>query len=494
MRTYLRNYTRLPSSPMHAELCAMVEQASLARGARIAVAAPRGHAKSTIVATALPLWQLCYGREQFIVILSATIDLARSHLDSIRREIEGNQLLRRDFPEICGTVRPWSKDDILTPNGVRLVALGSESQIRGRRHREARPTLIIADDFESDLGVRSAELRDRCAAWFNSAVAKAGTGDTNIIVVGTLLHPSSFLSTLIDPHRSPGWEGRRYRAVLSFADRADLWATWEAVFNRQEEFEGQHGPEAASTFYHRHEADMLIGTNVLWPERESYHDLMVLRVREGMRAFMAEKQNEPTNPETSIFAENVIRYWDDRFPEEASLLAHLDNTGGHMMFGACDPSLGKPGRGRDFTAIVTIARDLETGVLYVLDAFIAKLAPDRIVESIIDFSHRRNYAAFGIETVQFQQVLADEVQRKSRERGCEIPVRSITHDTDKLSRLQSIQPLVASGCIQFSRRHTLLIEQLLQAPDGAHDDGPDAVEMAVRTAQSYRHQSRIWYM
>ncbi len=52
----------------------------------------------------------------------------------------------------------------------------------------------------------------------------------------------------------------------------------------------------------------------------------------------------------------------------------------------------------------------------------------------------------------------------------------------KLGRIQRLQPLISSGALRFSRRQVTLLEQLRQFPMGAHDDGPDALEMAVSAA------------
>ena len=59
-RTYLPAHCRLPPSLMHREISAQLEDASRNRGARFAVAAPRGHAKSTLVSLVYLLWSICY--------------------------------------------------------------------------------------------------------------------------------------------------------------------------------------------------------------------------------------------------------------------------------------------------------------------------------------------------------------------------------------------------------------------------------------------------
>src|SRR4051812_42146640 len=84
-------------------------------GGRLAVAAPRGHAKSTIATLAFAMWCLLYGREHLLVIVSNTTEQAGKLLGHIKHEIESNRLLREDFPELAaaGRVAPWRKDSIL---------------------------------------------------------------------------------------------------------------------------------------------------------------------------------------------------------------------------------------------------------------------------------------------------------------------------------------------------------------------------------------------
>lgn len=87
-----------------------------------------------------------------------------------------------------------------------------------------------------------------------------------------------------------------------------------------------------------------------------------------------------------------------------------------------------------------------------------------------------------MESNQFQRFLSDELIRRSREAGVYVPVSHLNNTTDKLGRIQRLQPLIRSGTLRLSRRHVTLLDQLRHFPMGAADDGPDALEMAVRTA------------
>ena len=491
VQAYLPAHFRLPPSPMHVELFEMLQNASHRRNARIAVAAPRGHAKSTVVSLGYVLWCVCYQREAHIVIISNTADQAVDLLAAVKSELESNPRLIADFPEAAEPpgVKPgpkrWRKTDIITRNDIKIIALGAGQKIRGRKHHQHRPSLIILDDIENETEVDSADQREAKMTWFKKAVLKAGaTAHTNVVVVGTLLHYDALLTQLIEGRTMPGWDSRKYQAVLSWAQREDLWQQWAQIYTHQAEYQAQSGPDVARRSYDDHEDTMLEGTQVLWPERENYYQLMELRLCDGHASFDSEKQNEPVDPASCFFNLDSMHYWDDEYDSEEDFVAHL----GHdiRLWGACDPSLGIAGKNRDDTAIITIVQHRPTGHLYVLDADIGKRKPQNIINTIISYHRIRRYHRFGVESNQFQEFLADQLQQTSRQANVHVPVKKIKHTSDKFGRIQSLEPLITMGTLRFSRRHRVLLDQLRQFPKAAHDDGPDALQMAVElTRQSH---------
>lgn len=499
-RAYLPVHFKLAPSSMHTELLAELQEATVRRGAYLAIAAPRGHAKSTIVSLTYVLWSICYHKESFILLISNTFDLSSDFLSQIKQELQCNGRLLEDFPEVCeplgalpgagappgaGVRAPrWRRDEIITRNSVKVTALGAEKQIRGRRHHENRPTLIVMDDIENEAEVRSDDQRRNREEWFAKAVLKAGTRQSNFIVVGTVLHYDALLAKLIDSKKSPRWTGRKYQAVCEWSSHPELWSTWESLYCHREELDGSSGPQVAREYFERNKSEMLEGTEVLWGELEDYYALMELRISEGRASFDSEKQNEPLDPADCLFQESDFLFWDDK---HSSVEALIDSMRGRCsMYGACDPSLGKQGRGGDDSAIITLLRDETTGLLYVIDADIKRRKPDAIIDDVIAYHRLREYRTFVMEVNQFQAFLSDELKRRSREKGLYIPVRDRRNCTDKIGRIQSLQPLISSGTVRLCRRHMMLVEQLRHFPLGAHDDGPDALEMAVSVAQPGR--------
>ena len=105
------------------------------------------------------------------------------------------------------------------------------------------------------------------------------------------------------------------------------------------------------------------------------------------------------------------------------------------------------------------------------------------METILTYCQMRRYTKFGIEINGFQRMIKDEFERRAAQRNIHAPVREIKNTTNKISRIMSLQPLIKSGYLRFSRKHTVLLEQMRYFPKGRHDDGIDALEMACRIAR-----------
>ncbi|MDD5044188.1 MAG: phage terminase large subunit [Candidatus Omnitrophica bacterium] len=485
-RYYFPHYNKYPDSKMHRELSEILGKITTERGSKVAIAAPRGSAKSTLVSLQYVIYCICFKLEEFIVIVSHTQEQAANFLDDIKKEFETNPFLQQDFPSVCefgSKLDPprWTKKEILTSNKIKVIALGTGQQIRGRRNREFRPSLIILDDIESGDCFQNPQGQEHLFAWLTKSVLKSGSGKTNVVYVGTIHHYHSLLAQFTHPDLCPGWIKRIYHSVISWPVHQKLLEEWMSIYNYRSCFNGKTGPEAAREFYFAHKNEMLEGVEVLWPENEemSFYHLMVKREQEGWVSFDSEMQNEPVNPKDCYFNIEEIHYWDDRFASEKELLSALESDGFEMC-GACDPSLGKQSRNSDFSAIISVVRSKKDGSIYVVDADIQKRLPDKTIDDILAYQRIRKYSRFGFETNQFQEYMASVLEKRSSAEKTYLPLEEIKHSTDKLGRIQALQPLVKSGVIQFSKRHKILLEQMKFFPKADHDDGLDALEMVVK--------------
>ena len=159
---YFPLYHFIPDALFHRDIGELLVEASKKRGVRIALAAPRNSAKSTIVTLEFAIYCICYHLEDFIVIISNTKEQAESFLTNAKFELETNPRLKEDFPDVCEIgekPKPprWRQDDIITKNGIEVLALGYNQQIRSRKYKQSRPSLIILDDLEAGNVIQSAE-------------------------------------------------------------------------------------------------------------------------------------------------------------------------------------------------------------------------------------------------------------------------------------------------------------------------------------------------
>jgi predicted phage terminase large subunit-like protein len=434
-------------------------------GCKRGTAAPRGHAKSTNMTFKDTIHTIVYRYKHYPILLSDSSDQAESFLDNIRVEFEENEAIIEDFGDLRGKV--WSTGVIITSTDIKVEAIGSGKKIRGRKHRNWRPDLIVLDDIENDDNVRTPEQRKKLENWFYKAVSKAGDDYTDIIYIGTLLHYDSLLAKVL---KNPGYKCVKYKAVLSFAINKKLWDQWEAIYI---DLTNENHEQDALEFFNQNRAEMLKGTKVLWEAKLPYYDLMVMKVTEGDASFNSEEQNEPINPEDCLFNDE----WFDYFNEFAMNF----NDKIFKFFGFVDPSLGK-NKKSDFSAIITIAKDIVSGYMYVIDADIERRHPDKIITDVLAKeiwlrkTYKRGYTKFGAETNQFQWFLKEELAKASAKEGLYLPIQEVPQTTDKTLRVQTLQPDIKNKYIKFNPKHKLLLEQLRYFPMADHDDGPDGLE------------------
>lgn len=429
-------------------------------GQRDAIAAPRGEAKSTKVSMSFVLWCVVTGAKHYVVIVMDAFEQAAEMLEAIKAELEANPRIANDFPEACGQGKVWRAGVIVTANGRKVEAFGSAKKIRGRRHGAHRPDLAIMDDIENDENVTTPAQRDKLQRFVTASVLNLGPPDDSMdaILIGTVLHYDSVLSRFL---KNPLWHRKVFKAIIHWPDRMDLWERFEHLLITGET--PAKGEAEALALYEANRAEMDKGAQVSWPALRPLVKLMIKRAREGHAAFDSEQQNDPIAGDDAPFAHS-IRFWVNRLPD-------------WVFYGACDPSLGKSGSGRDPSAIVVGGWQREQGILSVVEAQIKKRVPDRIISDVIEMQREYGCIVWGFESVQFQEFLRTELVKRSAQAGVPVPARALIPIADKLLRIESLQPHMHNGLLLLHSSQTTLIDQFRHFPKADHDDGPDAVHM-----------------
>lgn len=193
---YFHQYMEYETAPFHEEMFRILQDEKIKLSVFVAF---RGSAKSTIISTAYVLWSILgIQQRKLIVICGQTEQKSRQYLMNIKNQLLNNDLLRKDlgpFEEERNSLGNATALIIKRLN-VKIMISSVEQSIRGVRHDQHRPDLIIIDDIEDIQLVKTRASRNKTFDWLVGEVIPAGTKKTRIIAVGNLLHSDSALKRL----------------------------------------------------------------------------------------------------------------------------------------------------------------------------------------------------------------------------------------------------------------------------------------------------------
>jgi len=319
----------LPWSRDHLKVIAKIEQAVL-RGGLFAMAMPRGSGKSTICECAC-IWAVLYGHREFVCLIGSDEGHAMDMLDSIKMELDGNDLLLEDFPEVVFPIQcldgianrcngqlykgerthiGWTAREIVLPtiagskaSGAIIKVAGITGRIRGMKYKRAdgktvRPTLVVLDDPQTDESARSlSQCATRESILAGAVLGLAGPGKKiSGIMPCTVIRPGDMADNILDRDKHPEWNGERTKMVYSFPTNEKLWQRYAEI--RAESMRQGNAGEEATDFYRQNQAAMDEGSVVAWPERFNHDELSAIQHAMNLKlqdeaAFFAEYQNEP---------------------------------------------------------------------------------------------------------------------------------------------------------------------------------------------------------
>ena len=152
---------------------------------------------------------------------------------------------------------------------------------------------------------------------------------------------------------------------------------------------------------------------------------------------------------------------------------------------ALDPSKGAKDRSGDYQALIKLMIDRHQ-VIYV-QAVMKRQPIHQMVADSADQVRKFLPHGFAIETNSFQSLLKKEIEEEFvRQEILFGDVYEMINTLNKMVRIRRLESYLAHDRVRFMANcpgTQLLIDQLADFPDGIHDDGPDALEMAIRLAE-----------
>lgn len=146
-----------------------------------------------------------------------------------------------------------------------------------------------------------------------------------------------------------------------------------------------------------------------------------------------------------------------------------------------DPSKARDSKHGDYRAIVE-ARLMRDGTIYV-DADLARTPADRVAQDVVARQATAKADIVLLETNMFQELFAVDIRREAEKQGViPFPLYELQNTVPKVVRVRRLGTYLHQRRVKFRRTAgaKLLVTQLGEFPNGDHDDGPDAMEMAFR--------------
>jgi predicted phage terminase large subunit-like protein len=137
--------------------------------------------------------------------------------------------------------------------------------------------------------------------------------------------------------------------------------------------------------------------------------------------------------------------------------------------------------GADYTAIVALARDPDTGIVYVKEAERHRCGFHDVLQRIKAAAARHSPVLIAIEQTQYQAAVVQELLRTTQ-----LPVRGIKPDRDKLTRFLPVLTRYEQRMVRHdpSGVPAWFRDELLSFPNGEHVDGVDALAHAFAVIMS----------
>ncbi len=436
---YFAHYVTYPTAKFQAEIFELTEKENLGN---IFIVAFRGSGKSTILTTSYPLWSIL-GRQKkrFVLILCQTQNQAKQHMMNLRRELENNDLLKNDLGPFKEESEWGSSSLVFSRLNARITVASTEQSIRGLRHNQHRPDLVVGDDVEDLASTKTRESRNKTYQWLTSEVIPAGDRNTRLIIVGNLLHEDSLLMRIKEDVESHKIDG---------------------IFK---------------------EYPLIKSSEILWPGKyPTFDDIEIEKRKSGNEyAWEREYMLHIVPAEDQAIHKEWINFY-DKLPDRNQ----LDRWGYHKYYGVrigMDLAISQRDTA-DYTAIVPaiLFGEGSKTEIYILPNIInQKMTFPETVDLCKDLDKIykedvMKYPTFIVEDVAYQKALPQQL--KSEGLG---DVRTTRPgNQDKRTRLTLTATMIKSGRVKFPRQGAKqLISQIVHFGVEKHDDLADAFSILV---------------
>lgn len=420
----------------------------------IAIAAPRGHAKSTAGTVAYGLSELLFRQSRYCVIVSDTEAQAAMFVQQMASELQTNEELielfgiKKNDKGQVQFIRDSQTDIIVECSDgytFRVVAKGAEQKLRGMLWNNLRPDLVIVDDLENDELVMNVDRRTKLKRWFRGALIPMMSRRGKLRMWGTVLHEDSVLNNLM-----PKRQDKYFRTSdLKEWTENPKKSMWRAIK------------------YRAHNRDF---SQILWPERFDKGYFIVRRnefTEQGMSdVYSQEYLNEPIDESVALI-------------KRSDLLSITDEDKDKRLryYITADLAVSESQKS-DYTVFVIAGVDSDR-LIHVKRIIRERMDALEIAQTIFLLDEIYDPEAIGIEKMLVSQTLGPFIREMMREKNQYPNIIPLSHEgKDKVQRFKNMQGRLRAKTVKFDKGadwYPVFEDEILKFPRGTKDDQVDAL-------------------
>lgn len=428
----------------------------------VALAAPRGHAKTTGMTVSYGLATLMFRERKFMLLVSDTESQASMFLGYFKEHLQENTNLielfglKRNEKGQVQFIKDTETDIIVEMEDghkFRVIAKGAEQKLRGLIWNGTRPDIILCDDMENDELVMNKERREKMRKWFYSALLPCLSSRGIIRVVGTILHMDSLLERLM-PKPYERWSHQEELKLWS-ETRRNGWT---------------------SVKYRAHNEDY---SQILWPEKfegeakksgisvaQFFKNLRQNYIGMGMpEVYSQEYLNVPLDESVAYFKRSDF----DQMTDEDKQLKL-------KKYMTVDLAIAEHEKA-DYSVFIIAGVD-EFRRIHVLDVIRERLDAREIVDLIIQLQRIHDFECVGIEDMQVTKSIGPFLREEMMLQNVFPSMVLLKHGgKDKIARARSIQARMRAKSVKFNKHadwYQDFEDELTRFPRDVHDDQVDA--------------------
>lgn len=422
----------------------------------IAIAAPRGIGKTSLVGLAKTTKNILYRDSNFIPYVSCSHDAAMLQTENLKRELTSNQIIRKIFGAIKTKNVSDMDESFSKKSWVGLDTLvmprGAGQQIRGILYKNYRPDLIIIDDFEDPEAVHNENLRKKYKEWFHADLLKATSRfDKNfqIIYIDTLKHEDSLLQDLLD---NPDWESIRLEICDdNYEPTAPEFFSKEDIIKEVE----YHRHEGILDVFYREYRNLPIST-----EDPVFNSKDFRHFREFGDYIQLEKETSVQKDHWKNRKDNLVTGYDSD-PFQHLITVNTDKVnqiaGRIPMSDLLNVVIADPAKTAKLqsadSAIIGIGVQRSNQQIFIRRVVSGKMYPDEFYDAIFKMCLELNAMVLGVEVTGLNEYISQPIQNEMKTRNIHImfeelkSTRSKTGTKAKEERVATLAPYYRHGYV-----------------------------------------------